>query len=135
MRISNGVSQNIAILTVAVLIIIVGSVYYFGRYKYGIKNPPANIPSATPATPNPQGTYPVSVKNFVFNPAVLNINAGDTVTWTNNDSAAHRISGAGFQSSDLSKGQSYSFTFTSAGTFDYICAIHPSIMKGEIIVK
>ncbi len=81
------------------------------------------------------GTYNViTIRNFSFNPAQLNIKKGDIVTWTNQDSAPHRISGSGFQSNSLSNGQSFSFTFSVAGTFDYICSIHPS-MKGKVIVQ
>ena len=125
-------SQKTLIAILAIVIIVIGLVYYYGGNNYGAPNP-----SPTPAvsvTPNPQGAFPISIKNFAFSPAVLNIKAGDTVTWTNNDSASHRISGGSFQSSDLSNGQNYSFTFNTAGTYDYICSTHPS-MKGQIVVK
>lgn len=125
-------NKNLLIVLGVIAVIIIGALYYYGgyNYNYGTPTPTAN----TSETPNPQGAYPISIKNFVFDPAILNISAGSTVIWTNNDSVAHRISGNGFQSSDLANGQSYSFTFTSSGTFDYICSIHPS-MKGKIIVK
>lgn len=131
-------NQKIVIAIVAVLIIIIGAVYYLGGSKYGAQNSPVNN---APQTPNSQGANQISIKNFAFSPNVLNINAGDTVTWVNNDSVPHRIEGSRiqmsnseFQSGDLSNGQSYSFTFNAAGTYDYICSIHPS-MKGKIIVK
>lgn len=123
--------QKSLITIAAVVIIIIGGLYYYKGYNYGTPNPPANTAAVTP---NSQGAYPVSIKDFAFSPAVLNIGIGKTVTWTNNDSTIHRISGAGFEGGDLNNGQSYSYTFTSAGTFDYICKIHPS-MKGQIIVK
>jgi len=78
----------------------------------------------------------VKIQNFAFNPASLTIKAGTTVTWTNLDSTAHRIvsdTGA-FQSSDLSNGQSYSYTFNKTGSYSYHCGIHPS-MKGTIVVQ
>jgi plastocyanin len=119
-------NQKMVIGIIAVLIIIVGALYYYSGYNYG-------TPSVS-GTPNPQAQNQISIKNFAFGPAVLNIQVGDTVTWVNNDSATHRIKGGNFESSDMANGQSYSFKFTSAGTFDYICSIHPS-MKGTIIVK
>lgn len=120
-------NQKTIIAIVAVLIVI-GAIYFYGGYNYGM---PTNTgsPSATPQGPNQ-----VSIKNFAFAPATLTIKAGDTVTWINNDSAAHDISGSGFKSPIMSNGQGYSFKFTSVGTFDYICGIHPG-MKGIIIVK
>lgn len=76
----------------------------------------------------------VHIQNFAFSPATLTVKKGTTVTWTNNDSAPHQIKSATFNSSQLSKGQAYSFTFNDAGVFDYSCAIHPS-MLGKIIVE
>lgn len=61
--------------------------------------------------------------------------AGTKVTWTNNDGAPHTVtsdSGA-FGSQTLNQGNTFSFTFTSAGTFPYHCAFHPG-MKGTVIV-
>jgi plastocyanin len=82
---------------------------------------------------NPQ-TYTVSIQGFAFNPANLTINQGDTVTWTNQDSAAHQIKETTFQSDMLATGQSYSHTFTTAGVYSYYCTVHPS-MTGQITVQ
>ena len=75
----------------------------------------------------------VSIKNFAFNPTPLNIKEGTTVTWTNNDPVPHQIKSSTFNSAALTNGQTFSFTFSTAGTYDYSCAIHPS-MLGKIIV-
>jgi len=75
----------------------------------------------------------IKIENFAFNPVFLTIKAGTTVTWTNNDSAPHQIKSDNFNSSLLNKGEKYQFTFSSAGEYDYSCAIHTS-MKGKIIV-
>jgi plastocyanin len=81
------------------------------------------------------GAGAVSIKDFAFNPADVTVAKGTTVTWKNDDSATHRIkSGDGsFDSKDLKNGNSFDHTFDTAGTFDYICGIHPS-MKGKITV-
>jgi plastocyanin len=76
----------------------------------------------------------VKIQNFAFDPGTLTVKKGTTVTWTNNDSAPHQIKSATFNSSQLSKGQAFSFTFNETGTFDYSCSIHPS-MLGKIIVQ
>lgn len=80
------------------------------------------------------GTLKISIKGFSFSPQALSINKGDTVTWTNEDTAVHNVVGGPLKSKDLAKGQSFSYTFTDSGSYDYICTYHPS-MKGKIVVK
>ncbi|MEX2016958.1 MAG: cupredoxin family copper-binding protein [Candidatus Pacearchaeota archaeon] len=86
--------------------------------------------------PEPQ-TVNLDISGFAFVPATMQINVGDTVIWTNQDSTSHTVtsdSGNELNSPYLSQGQIYSHTFTSSGTFDYHCKPHPS-MKGKIIVR
>lgn len=104
-------------------------------------------PSATPAVPPSMAPTPVvapspnavtspnvSIQNFAFNPGTLTVKKGTTVTWTNNDVVPHEPKSNTFDSGPLANGQSFSFTFNQTGTFDYSCAIHPS-MTGKIIVE
>ena len=81
---------------------------------------PAETSAAAPA----EGAGAVTIANFAFDPADVEVAAGTTVTWTNDDS---------FESEDMSQGDTFDHTFDAAGTFDYICAIHPS-MKGTVTV-
>lgn len=78
----------------------------------------------------------VAIKGFKFAPADVNVKVGDTVVWTNEDTASHTVESADgiLKSDELSKGDSYSYKFTKAGKYDYICGIHPS-MKGSITVQ
>ena len=76
----------------------------------------------------------VSIAGFAFNPQTITVKAGDTVTWTNNDSATHTATGAGFDTGQLGGGASGSVTFSTAGTFAYHCSIHSS-MTGTVIVE
>ena len=92
------------------------------------------VATPTPAQGSAVEANAITIQNFAFSPATLTVKKGTTVTWTNNDSAPHQIKSATFNSSQLSKGQSFSFTFNTAGSFDYSCAIHPS-MLGKIIVQ
>lgn len=84
--------------------------------------------------------YYVNISNFAFQPNQLKVSAGSTVIWTNREAAPHDIaidtgiSLAGFGSPMLSNGQSYNYTFTTAGNFTYHCGVHPS-MKGTILVE
>jgi plastocyanin len=79
-------------------------------------------------------TKAVSIANFRFNPDSITVKIGDTVSWSNDDQAPHQVAGSIFGSQPLNTGDSYSFTFTQAGTYDYHCAIHPT-MTGQIIVQ
>ena len=69
------------------------------------------------------------IKNFAFAPAALMVKVGATVTWTNQDTDAHTVTSAGtggpLQSAVLATGQTYAHTFTAAGTYSYLCTIHP----------
>ena len=97
---------------------------------------PAGTPKATQAatTPGAQGAS-VEIKNFAFEPKTVTIKLGQTVTWTNQDSTTHTVTGdGGIDSDDLSKGKSYSKTFDTEGAFDYHCSPHPQ-MTGQVIVQ
>jgi amicyanin len=79
----------------------------------------------------------VSIDNFTFNPPTLTVKAGTTVTWTNRDDIPHGIAGADnafTRSKALDTDDSYSFTFTTPGTYKYFCYVHPH-MTGTIMVE
>src|SRR5687768_7022709 len=78
-------------------------------------------------------THQIPIAQYTYTPATMTVHVGDVVTWTNQDQAAHDVTGGTFRSPMLAKGQSWSFTFTEPGTFDYICSVHPD-MRGQIIV-
>jgi amicyanin len=81
-------------------------------------------------------TQTVTISDFAFSPATVTIAAGDTVTWTNTDPVVHTAtstSGA-FDSGDIAQGDTFSFTFTTPGTYDYFCTPHPT-MTGRIVVQ
>jgi plastocyanin len=78
-----------------------------------------------------------------FVPPVLNTSKGATVTWTNEDSALHtvvsRAHAAGssfpeFDSEYIGPNDTFKYTFSTAGTFDYYCVLHP-FMKGKVVVR
>jgi plastocyanin len=78
----------------------------------------------------------VEISNFAFSPATLTVPVGTKVTWTNKDSASHTVTsddGKTFDSKGMAQGATYSFTFTTAGTFAYHCAVHP-MMTATVIV-
>jgi len=79
-------------------------------------------------------TVQVGISNFQFQPSDVAIQKGDTVTWTNMDTVVHDVKFKDSESPNLKKGDTYSRTFNSPGTFEYLCDIHP-YMKGKVIVK
>ena len=96
-------------------------------------------PSASAGTASPSASVApsgnaVSIESFSFKPAELSVAVGTTVVWTHNESTVHNIKSADFSSPSMKKGETFSFTFDKAGTYDYSCGIHPS-MTGRIIVK
>jgi plastocyanin len=78
----------------------------------------------------------ITIDNFTFTPKELTVAVGTTVKWVNHDDIPHTIveEKTTFRSKALDTDDSYSFTFTSAGTFDYFCGLHPH-MVGQVIVK
>lgn len=76
----------------------------------------------------------ITIKNFTFSPATLTVQKGTIVIWTNEDAGQHQIKSTTFNSNPFGQGQSFSATFDTVGTFDYSCAIHPT-MTGKIIVQ
>ncbi|MDO8894482.1 MAG: cupredoxin domain-containing protein [Nitrosomonas sp.] len=80
-------------------------------------------------------TVTVNIQGFAFNPKTISLNEGDSVTWNNQDGAAHSTTqDANLWSSDLNPGGSFSFMFNKAGTYTYHCRFHPS-MKATISVS
>jgi len=78
----------------------------------------------------------ITIDNFTFAPPELNVTVGTTVKWVNHDDIPHTVveKNTTFRSKALDTNDSYSFTFKTAGTFDYFCGLHPH-MVGKVIVK
>ena len=96
---------------------------------------PTNTPTtASTSTPASNGNS-VTIMNFAFSPATLTVKTGTKVTWTNNDSITHTVTAdqGAFDSGDLSPGNSFSFTFTKAGTYSYHCNIHHNMMATIVV--
>ena len=86
-------------------------------------------------TTTTSGVVHVVLQNVAISPATVNINVGQSVTWTNNDSFNHHLVGdlGQFDSGTMPLGAVFTFKFTTAGTVTYHCSIHPS-MTGTVIV-
>ncbi|RAG81276.1 plastocyanin [Streptacidiphilus pinicola] len=93
--------------------------------------PAMSMPASAAPTPAgvPVATDSVAIKNFAFAPAAITVKVGTRVTWTNQDSDAHTVTSQNntgpLNSQALNTGQSFSYTFTTPGTYHYLCTIHP----------
>ncbi|MBL1075105.1 cupredoxin family copper-binding protein [Nocardia sp. 2] len=88
--------------------------------------------------PRTPATVTVQVTDMKFSPANITVKAGDTVTWKFDDKAPHAVQGIGdvamgINSPIFHKGE-WSYTFTSPGTYRYLCPLHPD-MKGTVTVE
>jgi amicyanin len=102
-----------------------------GPAPAGAPTPPpirsAAIPALSPG---------IEIRNFSFATPALTVPAGTTVTWTNRDEEPHTVTSAErvFASPGLDAGETFSFTFTTPGTYHYYCALHPH-MTGTVVVR
>ncbi|MEU6572661.1 plastocyanin/azurin family copper-binding protein [Streptomyces sp. NPDC046805] len=96
-----------------------------------------SMPPSSPAATAPVAGNAVAIQNFAFAPAGLKVKAGTTVTWTNKDTDAHTVTSSGsggpLHSAPLTTGATYRHTFTKAGTYAYLCTLHP-FMTATVVV-
>ena len=83
-----------------------------------------------------EGVNQVTIDNFSFNPQVISVAAGTTVTWVNHDDVPHTVTATDkrFKSKALDTNDKYSYTFEKAGVYEYYCSVHPR-MTGKVVVK
>lgn len=119
--------KKIGIVGLLVIVILISGCY----------GPKTTIQPTAPIPTEPAAANAVEIKGFAFNPGTITVSKGTTVTWTHNDGAPHTVTTtsapADFNSGRMSKGNTFSQTFDTAGTYEYFCSIHPS-MKAKIIV-
>jgi plastocyanin len=94
---------------------------------------PAN---AAPADDTPVATDTIKIENFAFSPTVATVKVGTTVTWTNNDTDPHTVTSMDngpIKSPTMQQGDTFKYTFTAPGKFEYLCTIHP-FMTATVVV-
>lgn len=80
-------------------------------------------------------THTVTIDGTRYQPEVVTVKRGDSVTFVNKDPFPHTVtSGKAFDSRDIGADRSWKHTFRKAGRFDYICTLHPN-MKGAVVVE
>jgi plastocyanin len=85
-------------------------------------------------TTNP-GPDEVFIESFAFTPATLTVSVGTTITWTNKDGVAHTVTSDDLtlNSGLMETGGIYSHQFNTAGTFNYHCTVHPTMLAKVIV--
>lgn len=98
--------------------------------------PPPVVTQPPPPPPSAPSAASVSASGLAFSPGSVVVAVGGSVTWTNNDAFQHDVTadGGAFQSSTLEKGDGFTASFASAGSFAYHCTIHP-FMLGTVTVQ
>lgn len=78
----------------------------------------------------------VMIDNFAFAPSLLTVTIGTDVTWINHDDIPHSIvcRALAMKSRTLDTDERFTYRFERAGTFDYICGLHPHMM-GKVLVR
>ena len=78
----------------------------------------------------------VTIDDFAFAPATIEVKVGEEITWTNRDAAPHTVTSTTdvFGSDTLDPGATFNFTFEEPGDYPYRCEIHPD-MQGQVKVE
>jgi plastocyanin len=74
-------------------------------------------------------------KSYRFDPKTIEVEAGATVTWRNEDNFTHTVQVDGQEDHTVGRGESISIAFDAPGTYRYVCTLHEQDMDGEVIVK
>jgi plastocyanin len=74
-------------------------------------------------------------KSYRFEPKTIEIEAGQSVTWTNDDNFTHTVQVDSQEDHEVGQGESVSITFDAPGTYHYVCTLHRQDMDGEVIVR
>ena len=74
-------------------------------------------------------------KSYRFDPKAVEIQAGQRVTWTNDDNFTHTVKVDGQADHKVERGASVSIAFDTPGTYHYVCTLHSQDMEGEVIVR
>ena len=88
------------------------------------------------ASSEPVATTEVKmVKSYRFDPKTIEVEAGSTVTWTNQDNFTHTVQVEGQEDRKVEPGERVSITFDQPGTYEYVCTLHSQDMTGTVVVE
>lgn len=102
----------------------------------------SNSSSTTSSTAAVNTGPTVEVIEFSFTPGAESVGVGETVTWTNEGNSPHTVTpeelddgSMPFESTQIAPGETFVQTFSTPGSYAYICSIHPDRMSGSVIVN
>ena len=108
------------------------------------QSPPSPNEATTPDAATGEilsGETTVQIQDFTFAPSIIKVKKGTKVTWINQDSVEHNVVSdsdspqKGLNGPLLSRGESYSFTFDTVGTYTYHCTPHPDMQAAVEVVE
>jgi plastocyanin len=80
-------------------------------------------------------TEVVMPKSYRFDPKTIEVDAGATVTWRNEDNFTHTVEVEGHDDEKVEPGESVAIAFPEPGTYDYVCTLHSHDMRGSVVVR
>ncbi len=126
------------LLLIAAAFALVGSMAAVGCSKSSKSAATTTTKATTTTAKSVNAGAVITISEFQFDPASVTIKAGQSVEWKNDGNVAHTVTETSsprtFASNDINPGQSYTQTFDKAGTYTYVCSIHPDRMHGTIVV-
>jgi plastocyanin len=122
------------ILGISLMIAIV--VITFAACSKSGSNPKPEPDPPKPPTTTPVTTAAVSIKDFAYSKATVNLKVGGTVTWTNDDTTPHTVTdnGGTFDSQSIAASAKFAHTFSTAGTYTYHCTFHSMMASAKVVV-
>jgi len=103
---------------------------------FGLTGADEAMPVASPVAADEVNEVAVSIFDYGFDAETIEVAVGTTVTWTNDGGVIHTTTSSEglWDSAVLSTGESFSYTFDESGTYDYVCALHPSMVGSVVVV-
>src|SRR5580704_14908626 len=129
--------MNKIIIGVIIVVIVIGGAAYLMHKHNEMQSmnmrPATQTQSSASSAAKPAGKNAVTIQNFAFSPATITIKAGQSITWTNEDSVGHSATADdnSWDTGVLPQGQSKTIAFAKAGTYTYHCSVHPN-MKATV---
>jgi plastocyanin len=129
--------MNKRLLIGIIIIVIIGGAFVLMHKQSSVDQMNMTQPQKSSVTAaKPIGKNFVTIQNFAFSPATITIKKGQSITWTNEDSAGHSATADdnSWDTGFLPQGQSKTLAFNKVGTFTYHCSVHPN-MKATVTVQ